>query len=570
MYDPCRPNDRLLLGMKGTISEFELGILRSRMTEALWAKAKRGELRIGVPVGFIWDREDAVAFDPDIRLQEAIRLVFSKFRELGSARQVFVWMTAERLHFPRPSDRKCSTAFEWRKIRYRNVISLLKNPFYAGVYAYGKSSNETEIVDGRARKKYGCGLPFDEWRIVIKDHHTGYITWDEYEKNQEMLARNSYGRAGGSSKSGRGGGALLSGLLRCRRCGHILSVAYTGKTPAPKYRCFKERELTGGPWCIAFAASVVDRVVAAELLQAVQPLAMEAAMAAERELEREHDSAQSLRKLELQQARYEAGLAERRYAACDPDNRMVASQLEARWEACMCRVAELERAIAVGHVAEGRPAPTDDLRGLAEDLEAAWNVDGVTMRTRQRLLRALVEEIVVDVDESAGDVVLTIHWKGGQHSRVSTHKPTTGEHTRRAPEEALSVIRTMAGRWPEDQIAATLNRMGLRTGQGNTWNEKRVAAVRRTHDIKAYKSADKGGQWLTMSEAAARLGVGNGVIRRLIRSKVLPAEQVVPRAPYQIRAADLELQVVTRAIKSSDRSPCSNSRDDKTIAIPGI
>ena len=191
MYDPCRPNDRLLLGMKGTISEFELGILRSRMTEALWAKAKRGELRIGVPVGFIWDREDAVAFDPDIRLQEAIRLVFSKFRELGSARQVFVWMTAERLHFPRPSDRKCSTAFEWRKIRYRNVISLLKNPFYAGVYAYGKSSNETEIVDGRARKKYGCGLPFDEWRIVIKDHHTGYITWDEYEKNQEMLARNS-------------------------------------------------------------------------------------------------------------------------------------------------------------------------------------------------------------------------------------------------------------------------------------------------------------------------------------------------------------------------------------------
>lgn len=234
VYDPCRPNDRLLLGMKGTISEFELGILRTRMTEAMWNKAERGELRIPIPIGFIWDRDDTVAFDPDTRLQEAIHLVFSKFRELGSARQVFLWMVGEGLHFPRPTDDKRSTSFVWRKVRYRNVISILKNPFYSDAYVYGRSTNKTEIVDGRARKRYGRALPFAEWRVVLKDHHRGYITWSEYEKNQELLSRNAYGTVGGTAKSGRGGRALLAGLLRCRRCGRALSVTYVGSTPAPR------------------------------------------------------------------------------------------------------------------------------------------------------------------------------------------------------------------------------------------------------------------------------------------------------------------------------------------------
>ena len=187
IYDPCRPNDRLLLGMKGSISEFELGIIRSRMYEAARSKARRGELRICAPIGYIWDRHVGLGLDPDARLQEVVRLVFQKFRELGSARQVLLWMTSQIIHFPYPTDGRTLTSFEWRPIRYRNVIAILKNPFYAGVYAYGKSEKRTEIVDGRARKSYGHRKPMDAWEVFIKDHHEGYISWAEYEPIRPCL-----------------------------------------------------------------------------------------------------------------------------------------------------------------------------------------------------------------------------------------------------------------------------------------------------------------------------------------------------------------------------------------------
>src|ERR1700675_1593920 len=218
VYDPCRPNDRLLLGMKGSISEFELGVLKARMFDAARAKAQRGELRISVPIGYIWHREAGLGLDPDLRLQEVIRLIFTRFRELGSARQVLLSMKADQIHFPRPSDEGCMTSVEWMPIRYRNVIAVLKNPFYAGVYVYGKSEKRTSIVEGRARRSYGHGKPIGTWEVMIKDHHEGYIDWAEYERNQKQLALNNYGRAGGA-KSGRGGRALLSGMMSCRRCG---------------------------------------------------------------------------------------------------------------------------------------------------------------------------------------------------------------------------------------------------------------------------------------------------------------------------------------------------------------
>jgi DNA invertase Pin-like site-specific DNA recombinase len=191
VYDPCRPNDRLLPGMKGSISEFELGIIRSRMYEAARSKAKRGELRVCVPIGYLWDRHIGLTLDPDRRLQEVIRLVFQKFRELGSARQVLLWMATQGTHFPYPSDGRTLTSLEWRPIRYRNVIAILKNPFYAGVYAYGKSEKRTEIIDGRARKSYGHRKPMETWEVFIQDHHEGYVSWAQYERNQAQLADNA-------------------------------------------------------------------------------------------------------------------------------------------------------------------------------------------------------------------------------------------------------------------------------------------------------------------------------------------------------------------------------------------
>ena len=250
VYDPCRPNDRLLLGMKGSISEFELGVLRARMCDAARSKARRGELRISVPVGYVWDREIGLGLDPDMRLQEAVRLIFARFRELGSARQVLLSLAADQLHFPRPSDGRRMIVFDWTPIRYRNVISVLKNPFYAGAYIYGKSEHRTAIVNGRAQKTYGHGKPFEEWEVVLKDHHEGYIDWAEFERNQKQLAANAYGRVG-EVKSGRGGQALV-GLLRCARCGRRLKVAYYGRK-GRAYRCDNPNLMLAAARCLTFA-----------------------------------------------------------------------------------------------------------------------------------------------------------------------------------------------------------------------------------------------------------------------------------------------------------------------------
>ena len=494
IYDPCRPNDRLLLGMKGSISEFELGVIRSRMYEAARSKAMRGELRISMPIGYTWDRQIGLGLDPDLRLQEVIRLVFLKFLELGSARQVLLWMASQNAHFPYPSNGRTLTSFEWRPIRYRNVISILKNPFYAGVYAYGKSEKRTTIVDGRARKSYGHRRPMDAWDVFIKDHHPGYITWAEYERNQTLLAGNAYGRAG-DSKSGRGGQALLAGLICCARCGRRLVVAYRGRRRSyPTYRCDRPNLQLGHRRCIIFGGGRVDDAIAIEMLRAVSPLAIEAAKEAERMLKEEGKDRQRIAELELTQAKYDASLAERRYAACDPDNRLIAAQLEKAWEAALQRVEACRQRLDGMRAAEvSQPLP--DFTGLSDDLSAAWKAPHTTMRTRQRLVRALITEIVADIDEAAGEIVLVIHWKGGQHSELRVRKPKTGEHGCSTPEQAITIMRSMAGRWSDQDIAASLNRMGMQTGQGKTWTAHRVGSIRRVNGINGYLSAGNNSEW---------------------------------------------------------------------------
>lgn len=554
IYNPCQPNDRLLLGMKGSISEFELGVLRTRMLDAAKAKARRGELRLSVPFGYIWHREAGLGFDPDLRLQEVIRLIFTRFRELGSARQVLLSMTADQIHFPRPSDEGRMTNFKWLPIRYRNVISVLKNPFYAGVYVYGKSEKRTSIVDGRARRSYGHSKPAGTWDVFIKEHHEGYIGWEEFERNQKQLALNNYGRADGV-KSGRGGRALLSGIMTCARCGRRLSVAYTGNPQSrPVYRCDKPNLMMGLPRCMTFGGPRVDLAVAGELLRAVEPLAIEAAFEAERMHRERQDDQRQILDLELQQARYEASLAERRYAACDPDNRLIAAQLEKTWEITLRRVRDLEARQPTDSASTIEVDPSA-FANMAENLSAAWNAPDVTMRARQQMLRTLIADIIVDVDDTVRDVVLTIHWRGGQHSELRVRKPRTGEHGCATADDALAIMRSMAGRWSDEHIAASLNRMGLPTGQGKTWTAHRVASVRRVRGIHAYRSAEKDGEWLTMTEAAKALGVTNHAIRRLMKTGILPAVQVVPGAPYQIRADDLASDAVKTAVARKGR-PC--------------
>lgn len=575
IYDPSAPNDRLLLGLKGTMSEFELTVLRRRLLDAAIAKARRGELRMPVPVGYVWSRDTGLVLDPDRRVQDAVRMVFRLFERFGSARQVLLHMSREQVLFPRPADGKQMTGWCWRPACYRNVISVLQNPFYAGAYAYGKSMVRTKIVEGAVRKSYGHQRPMNAWTVLLRDHHEEYVGWEQFERNQARLARNSFSKPAGSAKAGRGGQALLAGLLRCRRCGRMLHVTYGGQgVPQARYACRLGHTMHGLAPCISFGAVRPDMAIASEILLAVQPHAVEAAVVAVHEAATRIDERRRALELERQQAEYDVKLAARRYESVDPDNRLVAAELEARWNAAIARLRECEARISASAQQTGNEPPSasaESLLTLSADLQAAWNSPTTTMRTKQRLVRALVEEIVVDVDDATREVVLVIHWRGGQHSELRVRKPKSGEHRKRAPIEVDSVIQQMAGTWSDEHIAATLNRMGLRTGQGLTWNKHRVESHRRKVDIRAYAPAANPSEWVTMRDAAKYAGISSHFVRKLIQLGVLPAKQVVPDAPWQIRRSDLDSDAVRAAIarRHSTGRPCEARRDTRTLRIPG-
>jgi hypothetical protein len=352
----------------------------------------------------------------------------------------------------------------------------------------------------------------------------------------------------------------------------MLSVAYTGHYSKPRYSCCRGRQMHGTEPCISFGACRPDHVIGAEILLVVEPLAVEAAVMAERDAITQIDEQRHALELERQQAEYDVKLAVRRYERVDPDNRLVAAELETRWNAAMTRLKECEARLLARSTPNPVAADRDSLLALAGDLEALWKSSSADMRTKQRLVRALVEEIVVDVDDGKREVVLVIHWRGGQHSEVRVRKPQPGEHMMRNPVEVDDIIRQMGARWPDEHIAATLNRMGSTTPFGHTWTASRVGGYRRTKGIAGYESAIKDGRCLTMVEAAEKAGVSCHAIRVLIRSGILPAKQFVFDAPWQILAADLERPEVQEALRRRRQRagrPSRISRDSCTLKIPG-
>jgi hypothetical protein len=573
VYDPSVPNDRLLLGLKGTMSEFELTLMRRRLVEGIEAKAQRGEYRLMVPVGYLWTREMGLEMDPDRRVQDAIRTVFRLFDRFESGRQAFLHMVREGLCFPRPAAaNRQGPPWQWLAPVYRNIIAVLQNPFYAGAYAYGKSTHRTTLVDGRLAKTYGHDRPMAAWRVLLPDHHAGYITWADFERNQERLRRNAFRKPAGRAKAGRGGRALLAGLLRCRRCGRMLQVVYTTRGTVARYLCRLGNTIHGKAMCLGVGARRPDELVTAEVLRVVQPLSVEAAVAAQDLAMQQATDRRRALELEGEQARYAVQLAQRRYEAVDPDNRLVASELEARWNAALAHLRACEARVEEPVVTDESVPDREALLRLADDLQAAWNAPTADTRVKQQLVRTLVEEILVDVDDQSREIILVIHWRGGQHSEVRARKPKPGEHRKRTSAEAEAVIREMAGTWSDAHIAAALNRMGIRTGQGQTWTADRVEQSRRTAGIHAYAPVGDRQRWMTMRDAAQHAGISHHFVRTLIDRGVLPAKQVVPDAPWQIRRADLESDAVRLAIarRHSTGHPREAHRDTRTPMFPGL
>jgi DNA invertase Pin-like site-specific DNA recombinase len=556
VYDPGLLNDRLLLGLKGTMSEFELNLLRQRCQEAIRQKARRGELQFALPIGYSWAPNGKVEKDADRRIQQAIELVFAKMEEFGSARQVLLWFRGEKVSLPALMHGETGRELIWKLPVYNTIWHMLRNPMYAGGYAFGKTEARTRVVGGRARKTIGHCKPVEHWTVLIRDHHSGYITWEQYERNQALLADNAHMKSRMEPKAGRGGRSLLAGLLRCRRCGRMLHVAYSGtRSEVPRYHCRGAHINHGAAWCISFGGLRPDQAIAAEILKAVEGNAVEAAVeAATRIVEQCRQKRQALT-LELEQAQYEARLAVRRYEAVDPDNRLVAAELEARWNTALRRVGEAEarlRQLETTGQQTARIPDKESLVSLAQNLPAVWNAETTDMRLKQRITRILIQEIIADVDESAGEIVLMIHWAGGRHSELRVKKNLTGHHSRCTNMEAIEIIRRMAGRFPDEQIAATLNRLGLKTGSGNNWVELRVRTARSYHKLPSYDPQLRQ-NILTLEEASDGLGVSHKIVRRLIDCKVITATQVVPCAPWEIPAESIQSEQVLREVAAVKR-----------------
>jgi DNA invertase Pin-like site-specific DNA recombinase len=553
IYDPTLMNDRLLLGLKGTMSEFELNLLRQRSVEAIRQKALRGELQFGLPVGYVWTAAGRIEKDPDLRVQQALSMVFSKMTELGSVRQVLLWFRRAEISLPKRNPDPPGDRTIWGPAVYSALLRLLSNPMYGGAYAFGKTHARTRVIEGRARKTVGHKKPREEWTVLLPDHHPGYISWEQYERHQAMLAANVHMKSGAAPKAGRGGRALLSGLLRCRRCGCMLYVSYSGSQGMVlRYQCRGAHMRHGAPRCITFSGLRVDRAVGDEVLRTIGGHAVEAAVEAAEKLGQQFREQRRAVELELEQARYAVKLSARRYEAVDPDNRLVAAELEGRWNAALRKARELEDRLR-DFDDSGRPPTIPDkeiLLSLAQDLPAVWNSPGTAAGLKQRIVRILIKELVVDVDEEKQETVLLIHWAGGRHSELRVSKPGTGQHGQATGVDAIEVIRQMSGRFGDGEIAATLNRLRLRTGAGNSWNAQRVYGLRRQQGLLNATSPAENRR-MTLQQAADRLGVSELLVKRMIERKVLPARQAVPCAPWEISLDDLNSPAVQQAIENA-------------------
>jgi DNA invertase Pin-like site-specific DNA recombinase len=578
VYDPRVINDRLLLGLKGTMSEFELSLFRQRSYEAIKAKAKRGELRFCLPIGYYWTRDNKIEIDPDKRIQEAIHLVFRKFDEMASARQVLLWFRQEKVSLPAVIFDKLGDRIQWKLPIYNTILGIISNPIYSGAYAFGKTGNRTYVSEGKTRKTRGHLKPQDKWEVLIHKHHEGYISWEKYKTNQKILAENAHMKQRTGRKNPRGGRALLTGLIRCRRCGRMLHVAYAGlKGATPRYHCRGAHINHGEKWCISFGGLRVDQAISHEILNVIESKAIEAAIAATNHADNKRKQQREALVLELEQRRYEAKLAARRYEAVDPDNRLVASELESRWNASLRQAQEMEQRLRLFDD-RWEPATIVDknaLISLATDLPSIWNDDRTDIRTKHRIVRILIEEIIADVDNEADDIILVIHWTGGRHSELRIRKNKTGRHSRCTGEAAVDVVRRMSGKWPDDQIAGTLNRLGYRTGAGNPWNEMRVKSLRNYLKLPSYDPKSRDTTELTLEEAASRLGISSSSVRRLICDGIITATQVVQCAPWQIPLKSLNSDKVNSAveqIKTREKiyRPRRGRDDNKSLMIPGI
>jgi DNA invertase Pin-like site-specific DNA recombinase len=543
LYHPGSFNDRLLLGLKGTMSEAELHVLRARLEGGIRNKAQRGELRKALPVGLVWGEEEGeILLDPDEAVRGAIQTIFDRFAELGSVRQVWLWMRREGVQFPL---RRWEGELRWVTPSYHQIHSVLESPVYAGAYAFGKTRRERYVDERGNMRQRLRRLPQAEWGVLIWEHHPGFIDKATYERNRERIAANTRPRAHEAGGAVREGTALLQGIAVCGRCGRKLNVAYDGRRghKRPSYYCPGRILVENrGSWCMRVGGVQIDQAVAGALLAALTPAGVKAALQAADALEADHDAALKQWRLQVERAKYQAGRAERRYRQVEPEHRLVARGLERDWETALQELATAEAELTLREQQHPRALSEEErerLLALGADLGRVWSVPTTTDRDRKQLIRCLIEDVTLGVEREERRAQLTIRWKGGAVSELVVplprHQPTI-----RTEEDTIELIKRLAVHYDDGRIAGILNRQGRRSARGERFTQIIVGGLRRYRGIPAYQppAHTPDGELMPVYKAAEQLGVAPSTIFRWLQDGFIAGEQDTPGAPWRIRVND--------------------------------
>jgi hypothetical protein len=555
-YDPADFNDGLLLGLKGAMAQAELHFLHARLQGGKLNKAKKGELRFPVPVGFCYDEQGRIILDPDQEVQGAVSLVFRLFRETGSAFGVMQRFGKSALRFPK---RSYGGAWDgriiWGRLTHSRVLGMLKNPSYAGMYVFGRYQYRRQISpDGGVHKRIHA-VAMSDWRVSLKEHHEGYITLEEFFKNQERLEKNrTNGEETLLAGPAREGLALLQGLLLCGTCGHALTVRYTGNGGIyPCYLCNRlRREGSASKDCMSFRCDLLDAAIAAEVLQALQPAEIELALAALQELESRDRTISRQWQMRLERAEYEAALAERRYQEVDPSQRLVAGTLERRWNDALLQLEDLKKQAADFLRQEARVATPEQkaqVLALARDLPRVWHAPTTQAKDRKRMLRLLIKDITVEKPLRPKQLLVHIRWQGGACTDTCVQLPPNIADRVRYPVAVVERVRHLAQSLPDGDIADCLNQEGQVSALGKPFTGSMVHWIRFRYQIPRAKleRSDE----LTVQQVAERFRVSPNVVYYWIDRGVIQARRLNAGSPYWITLNETDEQKLQAWVRNS-------------------